>query len=535
MSAFLRRFVVIAAALFVTPSAALMYAQHATSPSLTVSTRCLICHNNLTSSKGQDVSIGKLWSASLMANAALDPYWQGSVRRETIDHPAASAAIQSECASCHMPIQFQANKAAGRDTEVFSTLPFSAHHNADAEDGVSCTVCHQAQPTGLDTPASYNGNISYAAPAGTQPELYGPYAASVRALAIHKAVTGLQTTQTTELGKSGLCGSCHTLYTNTLDANGKAIGKFPEQMVYLEWQHSSYHEKQSCQSCHMPEVGDPAPIAALGSPMHDDVRMHTFTGANFFMQAVLNEHRDELSVTATPADLTRAANDTRVFLQSKAAELSISAPSVATGKLTFSVMVKNLTGHKLPTAFPSRRAWLHVTVTDASGKVVFESGKLNANGSITGNMNDADPTKYSPHYETITSENEVEIFEPILGDKDNHVTTALLTATHYLKDNRILPAGFDKKTASEDIAVRGKAAEDAAFAGGMATTHYAIKAATGGPFQIRAELMYQPIGYRWAQNLAPYKAGETQRFVSYFDKAAGSSAIDLAHADATAK
>lgn len=533
MHARLRTVLVIAAAFFFAATAASAHAQQ--SSTLTVSTRCLVCHNNLNSSKGQDVSIGKLWSASLMANSARDPYWQGSVRRETLDHPAASTAIQSECASCHMPIQFQANKAAGRDTEVFSTLPFTAHHNAEAADGVSCTVCHQAQPAGLGSPASYNGNISYTPPAGTQPELYGPYAASARALAIHKSVTSLNTMETKHLGESGLCGSCHTLYTNTLDANGKAIGKFPEQMVYLEWQHSDYNEKQSCQSCHMPAVGDPAPVATLGSPMHDDVREHSFVGANFFMQGVFSEHHDELSVLATPADLTRAANDTRVFLQSKAAELSISTPAVASGKLSFAVTVRNLSGHKLPTAFPSRRAWLHVTVTDASGKVVFESGKLNANGSIAGNMNDADPAKYSPHYTAITSPDEVEIFEPILGDKDNHVTTALLTATHYLKDNRILPAGFDKKTASEDIAVRGKAAEDAAFTGGAATTHYAIPAKAGGPFQIKAELMYQPIGYRWAQNLAPYDSGETKQFVKYFDQSASASAIDLAHADATAK
>ncbi|HWA93250.1 MAG TPA: hypothetical protein VG844_01515 [Terracidiphilus sp.] len=533
MSVRLRTFLAFAAAfLFASPAAPLRAQQSST---LTVSTRCLVCHNNLNSSKGQDVSIGKLWSTSLMANSARDPYWQGSVRRETLDHPAASAAIQTECATCHMPIQFQADKAAGHDTAVFSTIPFSAHHNAEAADGVSCAVCHEAQPSGLGTPASYNGNLSYAPPAGAQAELYGPYAASARALAIHKAVTSLTTTESNHLSQSGLCGSCHTLYTTTLGADGKPAGKFPEQMVYLEWQHSDYNEKQTCQSCHMPAVGDPAPVATLGSPMHNDVRLHTFTGANFFMQAVLNEHHDELSVTATPTDFTKAIDDTRVFLQSKAAKLSISAPSVASGKLSFAVTVQNLTGHKLPTAFPSRRAWLHVVVTDASGKTVFESGKLNANGSIAGNANDADPTKYSPHYTTITSPDEVEIFEPILGDKENHVTTALLTATHYLKDNRILPAGFDKKTASDDIAVRGKAADDAAFAGGTATTHYEVPAASAGPFQVKVELMYQPIGYRWAQNLAPYKADETQRFVSYFNKAAGSSAIDLAHADVTAK
>ena len=147
--------------------------------------------------------------------------------------------------------------------------------------------------------------------------------------------------------------------------------------------------------------------------------------------------------------------------------------------------VKNLTGHKLPTAYPSRRAWLHVIVTAADGHIVFESGKLNPDGSIAGNANDADPTRYSPHYSLITKADEVEIFEPILGDSQGHVTTALLSATHYIKDNRILPTGFDKQTASADIAVQGKAADDPDFTAGSMHHHYKIAANGAGPVSHR--------------------------------------------------
>jgi hypothetical protein len=193
--------------------------------------------------------------------------------------------------------------------------------------------------------------------------------------------------------------------------------------------------------------------------------------------------------------------------------------------------VQNLSGHKLPTAYPSRRAWLHITVADASGHIVFESGKLNTDGSIAGNLNDADPARYSPHYTTITAPDQVQIFEPVLGDAQDHVTTALLTATHYLKDNRILPAGFDKQSASTDIAVRGEAASDPAFIGGSATTRYEIPTAASSALVVKAELLYQPIGFRWAHNLAPYKAAEPQRFVSYYEAASGKSAQILAQAE----
>ena len=39
------------------------------------------------------------------------------------------------------------------------------------------------------------------------------------------------------------------------------------------------------------------------------------------------------------------------------------------------------------------------------------------------------------------------------------------------------------------------------------------------------ELRYQPIGFRWAQNLAPYDADEPRRFVSYFDAMSPQSSI----------
>ncbi|MGH7736178.1 MAG: hypothetical protein ACREOE_21390, partial [Gemmatimonadales bacterium] len=233
--------------------------------------------------------------------------------------------------------------------------------------------------------------------------------------------------------------------------------------------------------------------------------------------------------------LTAEAARTTAFLQTQAAHVSVTPPQLAAGSLTFAVRVENLTGHKLPTAYPSRRTWLHVTVTAANGSVVFESGKLNPDGSIVGNVNDTDPTRYSPHYTTITAPDQVQIFEPILGDSAGHVTTGLLTATHYLKDNRILPTGFDKQTAPPEIAVVGAALADPDFTAGSATTHYAIPAsAAQGPFRVAVELVYQPIGFRWAHNLSPYQAAEPQKFVGYYTQAAAQSALVLAHAESTA-
>ena len=89
------------------------------------SDRCIACHNGLSTSTGEDISIGYNWRTSMMANAARDPYWQAGVRREIIDHPTAKAAIEDECSICHMPAARYEAKLAGREGEIFSHLPFA--------------------------------------------------------------------------------------------------------------------------------------------------------------------------------------------------------------------------------------------------------------------------------------------------------------------------------------------------------------------------------------------------------------------------
>jgi hypothetical protein len=105
----------------------------------------------------------------------------------------------------------------------------------------------------------------------------------------------------------------------------------------------------------------------------------------------------------------------------------------------------------------------------------------------------------------------------------------LLTATQYLKDNRLLPRGFDKTSADPDVAVRGGAAQDADFLGGADRVHYRIATpANAGPLDIEVELRYQPIGYRWAHNLEKYDAAEPRRFVGYYDALATASSVVVA-------
>src|SRR5207244_11590350 len=119
--------------------------QRALKPEFHTSDRCVACHNGMKTKSGEDISIGFDWRASMMANSARDPYWQGTVRRESLDHPESQANIEDECSICHMPITHLTAKSEGQKAKIFEHLPISSsdqEHRA-AADGVSVSVCHQ--------------------------------------------------------------------------------------------------------------------------------------------------------------------------------------------------------------------------------------------------------------------------------------------------------------------------------------------------------------------------------------------------------
>src|SRR5258705_12600766 len=89
--------------------------QHtALKPQFQTSDRCLACHNGIVTPSGEDISIGFAWRSSMMGNSSRDPYWQGSVRREAIDHPETVAALAGECSVCPRAISRVEAKGAGR-------------------------------------------------------------------------------------------------------------------------------------------------------------------------------------------------------------------------------------------------------------------------------------------------------------------------------------------------------------------------------------------------------------------------------------
>jgi hypothetical protein len=502
------------------------------------SDRCFACHNGLSTPGGEDISIGFSWRPTMMANSARDPYWQAGVRRETIDHTVAKSEIENECSKCHMPMASYQSRYEGKEGEVFAHLDFSSDKQIDklAQDGVSCSLCHQITKEKLGTRESLVGGfvIDTTRPRGLREE-YGPYKIDDGENLIMKSSTsGYRPTEGEQIRQSELCATCHTLITTALDSAGKKIGQLPEQMPYQEWLQSDYKDKQSCQNCHMPVVNEMVRITNTLGKFRDGMSRHVFVGGNFFIQRILNKYRADLGSVALPEEFEAAATRTVEHLKANTTKIAIDRVEVTGGRLQADIALQNLSGHKFPTAYPSRRAWLHVTVKDRNGRVVFESGALNPDGSITGNDNDADKTRFEPHYNEITAPDQVQIYEDIMVGPDNVPTTGLLTAVRFIKDNRLLPQGFDKRKVEQEIAPQGEAMNDADFTSGGDKIRYSINVGNAqGPFQVEAEFWFQPISFRWANNLKPYDAMEPQRFTRYYDASSTGSAVLLVRASAT--
>ena len=105
-----------------------------------------------------------------------------------------------------------------------------------------------------------------------------------------------------------------------------------------------------------------------------------------------------------------------------------------------------------------------------------------------------------------------------MHDVYGNVTTELLMAASYIKDNRLLPTGFDKADVDPRITVHGAAALDGDFSGSGDSVHFGIKLEdTSAPLKIEVELLYQTIGYRWAQNLGQEESPQIDNFLRLYD------------------
>lgn len=488
---------------------------------------CAICHAPLQDEVGNDVSIDKSWRSTMMANSARDPYFLAKVSSEIVRFPALQEVIEDKCSTCHTPMARTRAANRGESTAMFGDGFLNDAHalHKMAVDGVSCTLCHQIQDVQLGQKPSFSGNysIDLTTESPDRP-IYGPFADPFAQNM--RTITGYTPVQSDHISESRLCATCHTLYTPTVNDAGEVVGEFPEQTAFLEWGHSDYSRADgtgsTCQMCHMPPASGGVVISTIPNMLspQSPFSRHHFVGGNAFMMTIFERYHDELDTTAGSEHFGATLDRTMDRLQNKTAELSIQDLRFADGVLDFDVSIASTAGHKLPTGFPSRRVWIHVSVLDAAGSVLFESGRIGNDGRIAGNDADDEFARYEPHYRQITQADQVQIYEAVMEDTTGNVTYTLLSANGYIKDNRLLPRGFDKATAVADIAVAGAAANDDDFDGGTDTVRYTLAIGThAGPVNIRVNLLYQSIAYPFMADLEKDDTPEIARMSGYYHEA----------------
>ena len=489
----------------------------ATSAAFLTAEQCARCHskspmaNALTTALGEDASPHGLWQATPMANAFLDPYWRAQMAREIERAPQSKAELEALCLRCHAPMSSHAAALAGTAVAAMEDL----HGDPLARDGVSCTVCHQIQPDGLGTPASFSGRPTIR----DEKRIFGPFANPTPGpMRMH---TGYTPTESAHISSSALCGSCHTLYT----AHAPGAKPFLEQAPYLEWRNSVFSDEdgataqsRSCQQCHMPDLGT-MKIARMPSgddfniAIRENVRGHMLVGGNAWLLELLRLNAAELGVSASPQALLRTAAATRAQLAHSTARLEIDGLRRTAQGLEFELVVTNLAGHKLPSGYPARRAWLQVEVRSGR-RVVFASGAFDAQGRLLGIKDEFD----IPHFDRIESPDQVAVYELVAADANGAATTSLVDMAAVRKDTRLLPRGWREDGPHAEETAPVGCAQDEDFRGGGDRVSYsiAIDPALSGGLTVVAWLRYQPMPPAWVDGLRDSKAAEAATFLRMY-------------------
>ena len=451
---------------------------------------------------GNDVNIHDDWRATMMANAAKDPFWRAKVSHEILVTPAEfHDAIETKCTSCHAPNGHYTARLRGHEYYTMEDLLA----DTIGLDGVSCTTCHKISAEQLGQ--NHSGNINF----DTNRVVYGPYFLPFAPPMAE--FVGMEPLFGDHVTDAGLCASCHTLLTEPIGTNGQLLGTtFVEQATYHEWLNSDYEQEQSCQGCHLPRLEEPVVISAnyLFLEGRSPFGLHEMAGANTFMLQLMKEHRAELGIDASPEDFDATIEATYKMLQNKSLSSNLEWMGVQEDTAYFQLQLTNRAGHKLPSGYPSRRLFIEFIATTEAGDTLFHSGRFNENYELI----DED-AGVEPHYAVINRPDQVQIYEMAAGDDTGGFTVVLEHADRMLKDNRLPPRGFSTADEVYDTTrIVGRALTDENFnydngeegSGGDILEFHIPTLGYEGRVQVTARAYYHSLPPRW---LAPILAEST--------------------------
>ncbi len=467
---------------------------------------------------GKDVNPPDNWRGTMMANSARDPFWRAKVSHEVSVNPGHQSALEDKCTSCHAPM--------GRyDKYLMGAGPYSIAELVQdpiALDGVSCLACHMQSPdsSGL----LFSGHLKFS-PGIT----YGPYGAPEDPPifgAPMESFVGYNPIYGEHMVQAGVCAGCHTLITETADLDGNLTGDhFVEQATYHEWLNSSFNTDAdpengvTCQGCHMPRINDAVVISGLYDFLQprSPFGLHHQVGANVFMLNLLKHNNTELELTANQVHFDSTIARTTRMLQQRSLLIETSIVGRTADQLDVDVKLTNLAGHKFPSGYPARRAFIEVHVKDDAGNTLFRSGAWDETYEVVGH-----DTEWEPHHDVITSPDQAQIYEMVMGDVNGNKTTVLERAKTPLKDNRLTPLGFSTGHISYDTTlIAGVPPDDIDFnrygngaeGSGSDITHYRMPMnGYSGMITIEARVWYQSAPPRWMEEMFAFNTPEINRF-----------------------
>jgi hypothetical protein len=480
--------------------------------------RCGGCHGHdpnhvsLIANDGTDVNIMDGWQGTMMANSAKDPFWRAKVSHEILVNPAMQVAIEDKCTSCHAPIGHFSAHMLGQPNYSMASLATDTF----GLDGVNCSACHQQVDTLI---GAYSGDLHY-----TQKTVYGPlqnpYSAVMEFFVEFTPVYSVHTTQ------SKWCAGCHSLITQTVDLSGNPTGgSYVEQATYHEWENSSYStNNKTCQSCHIPQISDSVHLATDYPfvPKRSPFDQHFLVGGNAFMLKLMKNNMTAVGATCEPYNFDTTIARTTRYLRDSTCDLHVVQTARTTDTVYYDVQLDNKAGHKFPSGYPSRIAWVQFVVTDNTGDTIYQSGMQDAFGNIIGR-----DAGFEPHHDVCYTNNDVQIYEMVMGDVANNPTTVLERADTCLKDNRLCPKGFSTSHPVYDTTRIVGIGNDADFnysgpteGTGSDIVHYHVYLnGYGGALNLSAKVYYTAVPRQWLSEMFTFSSPEITTFQGMFNTA----------------
>lgn len=478
--------------------------------------RCAGCHGHdvqgfaSVDQYGRDVNVADDWRSGMMANSARDPFFRAKASHELLVNPGHAGVLDNKCLSCHAPLAMHEEHLMGRPAFTLAMLDTSVL----GLDGVSCLSCHGQSPdsSGL----LFSGQLKF-----DIGRVYGPYPDDQILADIMTFFVGFEPGFGPHVNNSSFCAGCHTLITETVDLEGEYTGGiFVEQATYHEWKNSVYNANGThCQDCHMPRLFEPIVIASDYAFLEgqEPFGLHHLVGGNVFMLELLKRYRDTLAIPATDVQFDSTIARSKVMLERYTLSTELDLEERTADTAFFSLKLTNLTGHKFPSGYPSRRAFVEFSVIAGESDTLFKSGILRADGEVEGH----DPD-YERHHQVIRHQGQVQIYEMVMGDVLGNPTTVLERAATPLKDNRLPPIGFTSSHYTWDtVKVAGLALLDPDFnkdvlgqegTGADIIRYHVPMNGYTAPFRATARVFFQPVPPGWNAEMFAYSSPEIDAF-----------------------